>query len=134
MSAQWPTPDPGDFLWSHFPQDQNKSPGPKPRPVLVVSVVEREDGIAIAVVPGTSQKVTSLREGEVAITKLGAPSAYKLAGLSFDTKFDFKIILELPWSDEFFKTPPAMPYGNNPKVGTLHAEMVRPFAAAFNAA
>jgi hypothetical protein len=56
---------------------------------LVLEVIEREDGIEVAVVYGTSQRVDKLSAGEFAITRVGNAAAYKAAGLSHDTKFDF---------------------------------------------
>lgn len=61
-------------------------------------------------------------------------TAYALAGLSFDTKFDFKASIKLPWSSRYFKVPPRAPYGQTPKMGVLHPALYHAFAAAFNAA
>jgi hypothetical protein len=44
-----------------------------------------------------------LKIGEVTITQAKNPAAFKLAGLAYDTKFDFKVIVDLPWSDRYFK-------------------------------
>ena len=60
--------------------------------------------------------------------------ALVLAGLSFDTKFDLKVVLELPWTEDFFKEPPRAPYGQTPKLGVLHPSLVRAAKAAFDAA
>jgi hypothetical protein len=130
MAAHWPPPAPGDIVWCRFPELPRKSPGPKPRPALVLEVIEREDGIEIAVVYGTSQRVDKLSAGEFAITRLGHAAAYKAAGLSHDTKFDFKQTARLAWSDEFFAVPPGAPNGQKPLLGTLHASMIRAAAAA----
>jgi hypothetical protein len=73
---------------------------------LVLAVIDREDGAEIAVVYGTSQRVDKLSAGEFAITRLGHAAAYKAAGLSHDTKFDFKQTAHLPWNDDFFAVPP----------------------------
>ena len=128
MAARWPLPAPGDIVWCRFPELPRQSPGPKPRPALVLEVTEREDGIEIAVVYGTSQRVDKLSAG--AITRLGHAAAYKAAGLSHDTKFDFKQTARLPWSDEFFAIPPGAPNGQRPLLGTLHASMIRAAATA----
>lgn len=130
MAAHWALPAPGDIVWCRFPEPPKQSPGPKPRPALVLEVIEREDGIEIAVVYGTSQRVDKLSAGEFAITRLGHAAAYKAAGLSHDTKFDFKQTARLPWSDEFFSVPPGAPNGQRPQMGTLHASMIRAAAAA----
>ena len=134
MVARWPLPTPGDIVWSRFPELPKRSPGPKPRPALVLEVIEREDGPEIAVVYGTSQRVDKLSAGEFAISRLGQAAAYKAAGLSYDTKFDFKQTVYLAWNDEFFAVPPGVPNGQKPLLGTLHSSMMRAAAAAHAAA
>jgi PemK-like, MazF-like toxin of type II toxin-antitoxin system len=130
MSVPWPPPSPGDIVWCRFPELPKQSPGPKPRPALVVEVIEREDGIEVAVVYGTSQRVNKLSAGEFAITRPGHAAAYKAAGLSHDTKFDFKQTAHLPWNDEFFAVPPGAPNGQKPLLGSLHASVIRAAATA----
>ena len=94
----------------------------------------REDGVAVTVAYGTSQKLNRLLAGEFAITKLANPAAYSAAGLSFDTKFNVKQAVALPWTDEFFAVPPKAPMGQNPKLGSLHASVYRAAQAAHQAA
>ena len=134
MTQNWKLPAPGDIVWCLFPELPEIEPGPKPRPALVVSVESREDGDLISVVYGTSQKVTRLRIGEVAITKAVHPAAYALAGLAYDTRFDFKVVVDLAWSDRYFKVPLRNPHGNTPKIGTLHATVLHAVEAAYRAA
>lgn len=134
MSQNWKLPAPGDIVWCLFPEVPDVEPGPKPRPALVMGVERRVDGDLLSVVYGTSQKLTRLKAGEVAITQIRHPAAYALAGLAYDTKFDFKVIVDLPWSDRYFKIPPRSPHGNSPKLGTLHATVMQAFAAAYSAA
>lgn len=130
MAAPWPLPTPGDIVWCRFPELPRQSPGPKPRPALVLEVLEREDGVEITVIYGTSQRVDKLSAGEFAMTRLGHAAAYKASGLSYDTKFDFKQTANVPWTDEFFAVPPGAPNGQRPLMGTLHASMIRAAAAA----
>jgi len=99
----------------------------------VSAVTERDDGIAVTVVYGTSQGLNRLHGGEFAITKLGSQAAYSNAGISFDTKFDFKQSVELPWNEDFFAVPARAPHGQNPKLGSLHASMMRAVQAAYQA-
>ena len=129
MRTDWPLPAPGDIVWCRFPELPTRSPGPKPRPALVLEVIERDDGAEILVVYGTSQRVSRMSAGEFAITRLGHVAAYKAAGLSHDTKFDFKQAVRLPWSDAFFAVPPGAPNGQKPLLGTLHISMVKAAAA-----
>jgi len=123
----------GDLVWCWFPHLPDKAPGPKPRPALVITVEVREDGVVATVVYGTAQGVGRLRAGEFAITKLANPVAYELAGLSFDTKFNFKASVALPWQETFFKVPPRPRLGQTPKLGTLHPSLLRAVEAAFRA-
>ena len=134
MSQNWMLPAPGDIVWCLFPEVPNSEPGPKPRPAIVLSIECREDGDQVSVVYGTSRNLTRLKVGEVAITKTKNPAAYVLAGLAYDTKFDFKVIVDLLWSERYFKVPARSPHGNTPKIGTLHATILRAVEAAYRAA
>ena len=134
MSVAWNLPEPGDIVWCLFPEVPNIEPGPKPRPAIVLSVERRGDGDQVSVVYGTSQHLMRLKTGEVAITQAKNPAAFKLAGLAYDTKFDFKVIVDLPWTDRYFKVPARNPHGNTPKLGTLHATILRAVEAAYRAA
>ena len=126
----WPEPTAGDIVWCHFPDHIH--PKPQPRPGLLVSTkVDDESMVFVSVAYGTSQKTDRLYSGEFLITQSKHPAAYSSAGLSYDTKFNLKNILELPFNDAFFSVPPHAPHGQSPKLGTLHPSMVRIAAAAF---
>ena len=131
----WPEPAAGDIMWCHFPFLPATEPGPKPRPALVVGIRKFEDGVTIQVAYATTQRTTSLRAGEFLISRDKHPVAFKQAGLAFDTKFDLNKIVELPWTDRYFKVPPMpnLAFGQTPKMGSLHASMMRPLAAAYAA-
>lgn len=133
MAGTWPPPAPGDIVWCHFPELPQVEPGPKPRPALVVHVEERIDGVAVGVVYGTSKRVNRLNSGEFLISQQQDAAAYKLAGLSYDTKFDFRAVVVLPWDERFFKVPPR-PSGQTPRLGTLHPKLMRAAKAAHDAA
>ena len=126
-------PDPGDIVWCRFPQRPRDVPGPKPRPALVVAVTEHEDGIAVTVAYGTSQKLDRLAAGEFAIRKVQNKAAYEMAGLSYDTKFDLRNRVALPWNDTFFAVPPNPAHGQTPKLGSLHIRMEQALKAAVKA-
>ena len=96
-------------------------------------VTEREDGVAVTVAYGTSQGLQRLYPGEFAIAKRENPAAYSSAGLSFDTKFDLRQSVEIPWTEDFFAVPPRAPHGQHPKLGSLHASMMRAAQAAYRA-
>ena len=89
--------------------------------------------IFVSVAYGTSKKTDRLYSGEFQIAKSEHPAAYVSAGLSYDTKFDLRNTLELPFNEAYFSIPPHAPHGQNPKLGTLHPSMVRIAAAAFAA-
>lgn len=128
----WPEPTAGDIVWCHFPD--NIHPRPKPRPGLLVVVKEDDEGrIFVGVAYGTSQKTHRLYRGEFRITRDEHPVAYASAGLSLDTKFDLRNVLELPYDSQYFSVPPHAPHGHNPKLGSLHPSMVRIAGAAYAA-
>jgi len=131
---KWKLPAPGDIVWCLFPEVPDVEPGPKPLPALVIRVDRRQDGDLVSLVYGTSKNLTRLRSGEVAITQSKNPAAYALAGLAYDTKFNFKVIVELPWTDRYFKVPTRNLHGNTPKIGTLHATILHSVEVAYRAA
>jgi len=132
--AGWQPPTVGDFVWCWFPQAPDTTLGPKARPALVVGVELRDDGVIVTLVYGTSQRVDRPKVGEFAIVRSRNPVAFALSGLAFDSKFDFRVIVDLPWREEFFKISPRPTYGQTPKMGTLHPLLVREVQAALNAA
>ncbi len=133
--APWRKPcAPGDIVWCHFPQWPDAGPGPKPRPALVCATLLQDDGLVASVAYGTSQRVGRLLAGEFAIVKALHPAAFELAGLSFDTKFDFNAIVALPWTEQFFKPPPRTLHGLTPTLGALHPSLMRAAKAAHEAA
>ena len=131
---KWKLPAPGDIVWCLYPEAPDIEPGPKPRPALVIRVDRRQDGDLVSLVYGTSKNLTRLRSGEVAITQSKNPAAYALAGLAYDTKFDFKVVVELPWTDRYFKVPTRNLHGNTPKLGTLHSTILHSVEVAYRAA
>ena len=117
-------------MWCHFPHLPDLQPGPKPRPALIVRVIEQQPHYRVLVAYGTSQKITSLRRGEFLLRKDGS-AAFKLTGLSFDTKFSFADTVELDFSNQWFKLPPGTPGGVSPKLGVLHAAYGKAAHAAY---
>lgn len=133
MKLWWPEPAAGDIVWCYFPDGVH--PRSKPRPALVLVVFDDDaPEFTVRVAYGTSQRTTALYAGEIAILKSNHPAAYAAANLSFDTKFDLRRILDLPYSADWFSVPPAAPTGQTPKLGTLHPSLVRAVQAAFRAA
>lgn len=129
----WPEPDAGDIVWCRFPDSIHARP--KPRPALVIDVQMDEAALFfVSVAFGTSQKLNRLYSGEFQITQKDNSAAYALAGLSFNTKFDLRTILFLPFNQEWFFVPPHAPHGQNPKLGTLHPSMVKVASNAYKAA
>ena len=130
----WPEPTVGEIVWCHFPHLPDLLPGPKPRPALAIKVFDDHAPRFYALVAyGTSKNTRSLRAGEFAITS-SDEAAYALAGLSFDTKFDFNKTVELPYSNDYFKPPPSASAPHLPRLGLLHASLMRKAQAAWDAA
>ena len=120
-------------MWCHFPHLPGLEPGPKPRPVLVVKVFTDFAPSYVALVAyGTSQKVGQLRAGEFAVTR-GDGLAFTQAGIVHDTKFSFNQTIELPYTSSYFKAPPGAGPHASPKLGILHATLMRKASAAWNA-
>ena len=134
MSQIWKIPAPGDIVWCLSPEIPDIKPGPKPRPAFVLSLERRDDGDQVSVVYDTSRHLMRLKTGELAITQAKNPAAYALTGLAYDTKFDFKMIVNLPWSDRYVKVPAGNPYGNTSKIRTLHATSLRAIETAYQTA
>lgn len=129
----FPLPVPGDIVYCRFPQEEVGKPGPKPRPALVTALVELDGGTpGVLAAYGTSQRVDELHSGEFAIAPAdGEP--YRAAGLSHPTKFDLRKRVPLPYNDVWFQVPPRPAFGQTPKMGTLHASLMKRANAAFTA-
>ena len=134
MTVQWwSEPTAGEIVWCHFPD--NITPRPKPRPALVLAVFDDDaPEFTVRVAYGTSQRTTTLHRGEFSILRDRNPVAFQAPGLSYDTKFDLRQAVDLPFRTDWFSVPPAAPYGQNPRLGTLHPSLVRAVEAAFRAA
>jgi hypothetical protein len=133
MTQWWKQPLAGDVVWCYFPEELQNQPADKPRPALILEVYDDhapQFGVQIAY--GTSKRVTTLYAGEFSITQADG-EAYRAAGLSYDTKFNLARRLQLPFNDEYFAVPPSAPHGQQPKLGVLHASLMRRAAAAFDA-
>ena len=129
----WAEPTAGDIVWCHFPDEI--LPRPKPRPALILAVFDDDaPQFTVRVAHGTSQRTTTLHRGEFSILRERNPAAYAAAGLSYDTKFDLRQAVDLPFTTEWFSVPPASPHGQTPKLGSLHPSLVRAVQAAFRAA
>jgi len=126
----WEEPTAGEIAWCHFPDKIH--PRPKPRPALILAVFDDDaPAFVVRVAYGTSQRTTELQRGEFAILRERNPAAYEAVGLSYDTKFDLRQTIDLPYTAEWFSVPPAAPHGEKPILGTLHPSLVRAVEAAF---
>ena len=105
-------------------------PGPKPRPVLVLAVGGIEGDTVLEAAFGTSQKTRRLYTGEFLIDPEDGDS-YRVAGLSYPTKFNLKKRLELPYTADWFAVAPGVPFGQSPKLGLLHPSLMRRARSAF---
>ena len=101
----WSEPAAGDIVWCHF--SENINPRPTPRPAIIITVFDDDaPEFSVEVAYGTSQKTRSLHRGEFGIYKLQNEIAFRTAGLSYDTKFNLKQVVELPYSTQWFSVPP----------------------------
>ena len=133
VTIWWSEPEAGDIVWCHFPD--GVSPKAKPRPALVITVLDDQaPHFHVRVAYGTSQRTTELRRGEFVVQRTASFAAFEAAGLSFDTKFDLKQIIDLPYTAAWFSVPPAAPHGQNPKLGILHPSLMLVFTAAYRGA
>lgn len=129
----WPQPAAGELVWCRFPEDLRLAPGTKPRPALILTVFDDEPpAYRVRVAYGASQKTKQLYAGEFAVTEIDG-TAYKLSGLSYPTKFNFKRLVELPYNDEWFGVAPGIPHGQTPKLGVLHPSLMHKVRAAWKA-
>ena len=58
----------------------------------------------------------------------------ELAGLSYDTKFNLRELVWLPYNATCFTVPPAAPHGQQPRLGLLHPSLMQAAHAAYHAA
>jgi hypothetical protein len=132
VTRWWGEPTAGDIVWCHFPD--GITPRPKPRPALILAVFDDDaPRFVVRVAYGTSQRTSTLHRGEFVILRAGNPVGYQAAGLSYDTKFDLRQMVDLPYTTEWFTVPPSAPHGQTPKLGTLHPSLVRALQAAYRA-
>ena len=120
--AGFPAPAPGDVVWCRFPNRERIQPA-KPRPALVLSVMDDASPIRVRVVYGTSRAVTSVRPTEVLIGP-DQPAAYLLSGLSRPTKFCLTSVVILDYTDLWFGPAPAFPVRPTPQLGVLHPSIM----------
>ena len=112
-----------ELVLCRFPQDLRRPrPGPKERPAIILRVYEampKEAFVRVQVCYGTSN-LGRLYLHEFEILRSQHADEFVSAGLSFDTKFDLRQQVTLPYTSEWFKVPERMPFGACPKLGVLH--------------
>ena len=131
----WPEPSAGDIVWCRFPVHEGIPETVKARPALVTQMIPAEPARGrcwVVVAYGTSQKTSRVYRDEFLISKLIQPEAYRMAGLSRDTKFCLSRVAKLPFNDMFFAPPPHAPFGETPKLGSLHPTLVPAARAAYD--
>lgn len=133
-----PPPEPGEVLWCRFPEVEGIKPGPKPRPCIVLWVSDPPTpgevaAYRIRVVYGTTKIRGRALPHEADIDPNSNPAAFKAAGLSYPTRFNFKKAVVLNYDDMFFERAPqgeGIAPRPSPKIGILHPSLMRAFAAA----
>jgi hypothetical protein len=93
-------PEANDVVFCNFPYDESLGePGPGDHPCLVYDAILDDDGNPwVRVMCGTSQPP---RRYEAYFEVPHAEGSQ--AGLTSDTRFNFRKIARLPWAKEFFK-------------------------------
>ncbi len=134
-----PPPEPGDVLWCRFPEIEGIKPGPKPRPCVAIWVSDpppdSDTPYRVRVVYGTTKIKGKALPHEADIDQVSNPVAYKAAGLSYSTRFNFKKVVVLNYDEMYFDRAPR---GENiaplpsPRMGSLHPSMMRAFSAAYS--
>lgn len=119
MSCRHPLPTVGDIVWCRFPQHESLgSPGPKPRPALIVAVSPSTHEVEVAY--GTSQKtaLSQIYPTEFLIDPHAQGGG--ASGLSLPTKFDMTHTVKLPFDSTWFsKAPGFSAHHPLPKMGVL---------------
>ncbi|WP_156428407.1 hypothetical protein [Novosphingobium sp. FSW06-99] len=109
-------PAPYDVVWCRFPFDDSLgTPGPKPRPAIVLNIaadVDAGEG-EVQLVYGTTKLKTLHRPRDFFVTKLLEMDA---CGLNKATRFDLDKVAWIPWAGEWFA---ALPGYNTPVIGRL---------------
>jgi hypothetical protein len=125
VTSVYPSPEVGDIVWCRFPEHEAIKPGPKPRPALVLSVMDNADPVRVRLVYGTSQKITPVGKGQMVIGK-EQKKAFALSGLSYPTKFDFNKVIVVPYNDLWFDLAPKGQglVAATPKLGSLHVSLM----------
>lgn len=123
----FPAPSAGDIVWCRFPEVESIQPGPKPRPALVLSVMdaEPEKPIRVRVMYGTTQATDRVGRGEFRIRK-EQTAAFKASGLAYTTKFSCSKVVVLAYTATYFELAPKGGglQGSSPVLGTLHATLM----------
>jgi hypothetical protein len=107
---------------------------PEPTALILKVFDDEAPQFHVNVAYGTSQRTTTLYRGEFSILRERNPTAYQTSGLSYDTKFNLKQAIDLPYNTDWFSVPPAAPQGQIPNLGALHASLVPAVQAAYRAA
>jgi hypothetical protein len=136
-AAPFPQPTAGEVVLCRFPQDLIRpQPGPKARPGVILKVfapLPGEGGHRVMACYGTSN-LARLYPYEFEITKQRHAQEFASAGLSFDTKFNLRQVVTLPYTGEWFEVPARPMFGPTPKLGVLHPLTVSRLIVAAKAA
>ena len=123
----FPQPNAGDVALCRFPQSLIKpTPGPKARPAILLQVfapLSDEPCYRVKVCYGT-KNLSRIYPHDCEILWGVHPAEYTSAGLSYDTKFDMKQVILLPYTSKWFQVPRQPQFGVTPKLGMLHPATV----------
>lgn len=121
--ASFPIPTAGDVVLCRFPEDLGDlKPGPKARPAIILAVfapIAAEACYRVKVCYGTSN-VSRIYPHDCPIYEATHPAEFASAGLSYDTKFNAKQMVTLPYTVEWLTISIRPAFGQTPKIGILH--------------
>ena len=123
-------PAPGDIVWCRFPRVEGISPGPKPRPALILAVQDDVVPARVRVAYGTSRGADEVKPGEFRIGPEDGV-AFSASGLALPTKFSMLKTVVLDYTDHWFAPAPARPPRQSPRLGVLHPTLLPRARAAY---
>lgn len=72
---------------------------------MILAVFGDGKPFTVQVAYGTGRRTTTRYGSDFAIRRLANPAAFAAADLSFDTKFDLRRCVDLPFTSEWFPIP-----------------------------
>lgn len=102
-------------MWCRFPYEEGPDkPGPEPHPGIIrQAFADQDNNPWVEVVYGTSKDPNRAGYENFTVSKVSEMDA---CNLKYATRFCFKKVMQLPWSEEYFQPIPGQP---TPIIGRL---------------